>query len=165
MLKRLGHNVRILEQHRSSPRDGQAAGVSTWAQTQQFQRFLGKYDLVTEPCVCPPLVRRSLTVDSFQNTTRKMLHYRLRANSDSFGSEYLPNPPGKLLNGDGRAVFDIGKHVTGASHADGGYHTEVRRLDQWWRGRHVGRPCRCRRWIPIHQFVNCSLQQCEQLIH
>ena len=50
MMKRLGHNVRILEQHPSSSREGEAAGVSTGAQTQQF---LEKYDLVTEPCVAP----------------------------------------------------------------------------------------------------------------
>ena len=48
MIKRLGHNVRILEQYPSAARDGQAGGVSSGAQTRQS---LGKYDLVTKSCV------------------------------------------------------------------------------------------------------------------
>ena len=124
MIKRLGHNVHILEQYPSSSRDGQAAGVSTGAQTQQF---LQKYDLVTEPCVVSASALQVVDNDfkllelrqiPFKMTTWKMLHYRLRANFDGFSSEYVPNPPAKI-NSDGKAVFDIGKRVTDVTHADG----------------------------------------------
>lgn len=124
MIKRLGHNVHILEQYPSSSRDGQAAGVSTGAQTQQF---LQKYDLVREPCVVSASALQ--IVDSnfkllelrqipFAMTTRKMLYYRLRANFDGFSSKYVPNPPAKL-NREGKAVFDIGKRVTDVAFTDG----------------------------------------------
>ncbi len=124
MMKRLGHNVHILEQYPSSFRDGEAAGVSTGAQTQQF---LEKYDIATEPCVVPASSLQ--IVDSefkllesrkipFKMTTWKVLYYRLRANFDGFSSEFVPNPPEKL-NSDGKAIYDIGKRVTDASYADG----------------------------------------------
>ena len=124
MIKRLGHNVHIFEQYPSSSRDGQAAGVSTGAQTQQF---LQKYDLVTEPCVVSASALQIVDSDfkllelrqiPFNMTTWKLLYYRLRANFDGFSSEYVPNPPAKL-DGDGKAVFDIGKRVTDVAFTDG----------------------------------------------
>ena len=124
MMKRLGHNVHILEQYPSSSREGEAAGISTGAQTQQF---LEKYDLVTEPCVVPASSLQ--VVDSefrliesrkipFRMTAWKSLHYRLRAKFDGFSSAYVPSPP-KGLEKDGKAIFDIGKRVTDVSYTDG----------------------------------------------
>ena len=124
MIKRLGHNVHILGQHLSSSRDGQAAGVSTGAQTQQF---LEKYDLVTGPCVVSASALQIVDSDfkllearqiMFKMITWKMLHYRLRANFDGFSSGYVPNPPEKL-NGDGKAIFDIRKRVIDVAFSDG----------------------------------------------
>ncbi len=124
MVKRLGHNVRILEQHPSSARDGQAAGISAGAQVQQF---LERYDLVTDPCCVSASALQVL--DSKFNvlecrkmpwkmTTWTTLHHRLRANFDGFSSVYVPKPP-KLPSGDGEGIYDIGKRVTGVSYCDG----------------------------------------------
>ena len=116
-MKRLGHDVRILEQHPSSTRDGEAAGVSAGAQTQEF---LDKYDLFTEPCVVPAsglqivdsdFKPKSFTPWSFRLTTWKCLYYRLRANFDGCSSEYVPRAPRKLEK-DGEASFEIGRRVT-----------------------------------------------------
>ena len=124
MLKRLGHNVPILEQHPSSSRDGEAAGVSIGAQTQQF---LKDYDLVADPCVVSASGLQIIDSNfnllefrdiSFSMTTWKMLHYRLRANFDGYSSGYVPNPPDRFTT-DGQATFHIGKRVIDASYADG----------------------------------------------
>ena len=124
MMKRLGHNVRILEQHTSTHREGQAAGISTGAQMQQF---LAKYDLIKEPCAVS--ADGLQIVDSefhlkdsrkipFRLTTWKCLYYRLRANFDGLSSEYVTAPPNGL-EGDGRALFEPGKRVVSVSDIDG----------------------------------------------
>lgn len=124
MIKRLGYNVRILEQHPSSLRDGEAAGVSTGARTQDF---LQKYDLVTEPCVVPAaglqIMDSDFKLKSYTDwpltlTTWKVLYCRMRANFDGLSSECVPHPPNKL-DSDGKAIFDIGKRVTDVSYAKG----------------------------------------------
>ena len=123
MIKRLGHNVRILEQHMSTHREGQAAGISTGAQMQQF---LAKYDLIKEPCAVS--AEGLQVMDSefhlkyarkipFRSTTWKFLYYRLRANFDGLSSEYVEAPPDRL-EGDGNASFEHGKKVVSLSDMD-----------------------------------------------
>ena len=46
----------------------------------------------------------------FKITTRRSLHYGLRANFDGFSSADVPNPP-KGREKDGKAKFDIEKRV------------------------------------------------------
>ena len=125
MIKRLGHNVRILEQHPSSSRDGQAAGITVGAQVQQF---LEKYDLITEPyyvnvCATQAVDSEFKMIDfrklSWKSTTWSTLYHRLRANFDGLVSKYVPDPP-KLPEGDGEGTYEIGKRVTDVTSSNGG---------------------------------------------
>ena len=117
MFKRLGHNVRILEQSTSSSRDNTAAGMSTGP---NGKAFLELHDLdkrpYSFPCPGPQFV------DSTGKVTRKLkmplnltswdtLYHRLRANFDGLSSGYCPDPPDHLET-DGKAVYDLGKRVT-----------------------------------------------------
>ena len=124
MIKRLGHNVRILEQHPSSSRAGEAAGVSTGFRTQDF---LQKYDLVKEPCTVAATGLQIMDSDfktkSFTDwpltlTTWKTLYYRLRANFDGLSSDCVPCPPQALAN-DGKGLFEVGRRVTDVSNREG----------------------------------------------
>ena len=125
MIKRLGHNVRILEQHPSSSRDGEAAGITVGAQVQQF---FEKYDLILEPYAVhvgatqildsefKMLVFRELP---WKATSWSTLYHRLRANFDGLSSKYVPDPP-KLPVGDGEGTYDVGKRVTDVTSSNGG---------------------------------------------
>ena len=124
MIKRLGHNVHILESNCSSLRDGQAAGISAGA---QMQKFLESYDLLQDPYFVPAsglqITNRAFEVQEFRKipfrmTSWNVLYYRLRANYDSFQSEYYPTPP-EMPKGDGKAIYDVGKRVTDVSYVDG----------------------------------------------
>ena len=117
MIKRLGHNVRILEQHPSSWRQGEAAGITVG---NQVQEFLEKYDLIKEPGYVD--VRATQVLDSgfkllhfsdtsWKSTSWATLHHRLRANFDGLSSKYVPDLP-ELPVGDGDGTYEIGKRVT-----------------------------------------------------
>lgn len=124
MIKRLGHNVRIIDQNPSSARIDQAAGMGTGPQGleffQQADRCPGPYSFA-----CPGFqfldeesnVKRLLNL-TLNLTGWNVLYYRLRANFDSFKSEYCPEPP-QLTDGDGQAVYEVEKHATGVTYCDG----------------------------------------------
>lgn len=121
ILKRQGHNVRILEQDPSSVRTSEAAGIRAGPQAAEFfQRF----DLIDEPwsVPCPGMqfIRADLSVQRLIefpmiNTGWSTLYYRLRANFDGFKSDYCPEPPSHLET-DGQATYDAGKRVIGIVH-------------------------------------------------
>ncbi len=125
MIKRLGHNVRILEQHPSSSRHGEAAGITVGAQVQQF---FEKYDLIMEPYAVDVGATQILDSEfkmlifrelSWKSTSWSTLYHRLRANFDGYSSKYVPDPP-KLPVGDGEGTYDIGKRVTDVTLSNGG---------------------------------------------
>ncbi len=122
--KRLGHNVRILEQYESSTREGRAAGISA---VEYGTAFLEKYALFRDKpyaVKCPGVqildinakvkhqVSRPLTMTSWN-----VLYYRLRANFDSLSSTYCPEPPGPT-DRDGTALYEHGKRVTNVTYVD-----------------------------------------------
>ncbi|MCJ1349213.1 hypothetical protein MMC31_007449 [Peltigera leucophlebia] len=86
MLKKLGHNVRILEQSVSSVRESQAAGITAGPDAQ---KFLSEYD----HC--------------------QATHFLPSAGvKDAFKSEHVPEPPSAVSEGEGKVTFDQGKRVT-----------------------------------------------------
>jgi 2-polyprenyl-6-methoxyphenol hydroxylase-like FAD-dependent oxidoreductase len=125
VLKRLGHNVRILEQNTQSQRSDFAAGITTHP---QFEEFMKIHDHSQEPwSVHSPgvqfLNKASATKyrvnKPLQMTSWGVIYHRLRANFDGFASDFCPNPP-KSREEDGSAVFELGKRVTGLSLVDSG---------------------------------------------
>lgn len=116
MFKRLGHNVRILEQSTSSFRENTAAGMTTGPNGKEF---MDSHDLdkrtYSSACVGPQFVDQAGNVTrqmkvQFYLTSWDTLYYRLRANFDGLASGYCPNPPPPLET-DGRATYDLGKQV------------------------------------------------------
>lgn len=130
ILKRLGHNVHILEQSSTSLRPALAAGITAGP---YFQEFMKKHDRCQEPYSLPSAVQ---FINATASVTRKfnvplkmtswdVLYYRLRANFDGFTSDHCPR---SYVNEDneGNAFFDLGKKVTGVqSRADGKEGLEV----------------------------------------
>lgn len=122
IVKRLGHNVHILEQYPSSARESQAAGMSTGS---HCEKFLANHDRAHDvPHSVATSILRIYDADlnvtkeykiPLKLTTWKTLYYRLRANFDGLSSEYIPSPPNTLPT-DGSAKYDIGKRVTDISH-------------------------------------------------
>ncbi|KAL2065586.1 hypothetical protein VTL71DRAFT_3256 [Oculimacula yallundae] len=120
MLKRLGHNVHILEKNTQSERSDLAAGITTHP---EFDAFMDSYDLVEgQWCIDYNGVQ---WLDKNAVVTREMkkaikmtswgsIYHRLRANFDGLTSGFCPNPP-TLREGDGLATFDLGKVVKGLS--------------------------------------------------
>ena len=131
--KRLGHNVRILEQYESSTREGQAAGISAMEYGTQF---LAKYDLIPEKsyavdCVGIQFLDRNAKVKfkvshPLTMTSWNVLHYRLRANFDGLRSSYCQEPPGGTAN-DGEVLYENGKRVTNVEY--NGIHTTIHYAD------------------------------------
>lgn len=124
IIKRLGHNVHILEQNSSSFRDGQAAGISAGPQVQEFLR---DHDLSKQPySVFTPALQfldKEMNVEEvrkipFKMTSWNVLYYRLRANFDGFVSEYCPKPPERVEE-EANAVYDVGKRVANILDSDG----------------------------------------------
>ncbi|MCJ1349881.1 hypothetical protein MMC31_008124, partial [Peltigera leucophlebia] len=118
MLKKLGHNVRILEQSVSSVRESQAAGITAGPDAQ---KFLSEYDHCQATHFLPSagvkvfdknLRGRIYSKVPLQNTSWDVLYYRLRANYDAFKSEHVPEPPSAVSEGEGKVTFDQGKRVT-----------------------------------------------------
>jgi len=123
-IKRLGHNVHLLERTLTSLRDGQGAGISAGPQVQEF---LKKHDLSRQPysLLSPAMqfVDKELNVKEVRRFPLRMtgwnvLYYRLRANFDGLKSDYCPEPP-KSIEGEGKAIYDLGKRVTDVSYVDG----------------------------------------------
>lgn len=118
VIKRLGHNVTILEQSLSSAREGQAAGIVTM---EHSQNFLTRHDLLhDEPyavnCPAVQILDGSLKVKHefqrrMQMSSWNVLYHRLRANFDGLKSPYSTREP-QEAGGVGRAVYDQGKRTT-----------------------------------------------------
>ena len=125
VVKRLGHDVTILEKHVSSTREGQAAGIVTM---EHSHKFMDTYDLLkAEPyavnCSSVQILDKSLKVRaSFARTMRmsswNCLYYRLRANFDGLMSSYCEAAPTESDQA-GKATYDQGKIVTNVKYVDG----------------------------------------------
>lgn len=125
VLKRLGHNVHILEQNKQSQRDDLAAGITTHP---LFDEFMASHDRTEEAWSIQSPGIQFLDKDAnvkrrmnkpLQMTSWGVLYHRLRANFDGYASSFCPTPP-KSDEADGVATFDRGKRVTGLSHDDSG---------------------------------------------
>ncbi|KAL8942198.1 MAG: hypothetical protein Q9211_001496 [Gyalolechia sp. 1 TL-2023] len=121
MIKRLGHDVHVLEKA-ASLRAGQAAGITAGP---EVQAFLDRFDLTHQPYSIPALGVQMINKESqktrffrrpMQMTAWSVLYYRLRANFDGLASELCPEPPRHSV-GDGRAIFDALKEVTDVKYA------------------------------------------------
>ena len=125
VIKRLGHNVTILEQHLSSTREGQAAGIVTM---EHSHRLLTNYDLLQDQpyavnCSSVQILDKGLKVKhEFQRSMKmsswNVLYYRLRANFDGLTSSYCTQAPVEA-EAIGKAVYDQGKRVTDVQVIDG----------------------------------------------
>ena len=123
MLKRLGHNVQILEQSTSSERLEGGTGITLGPDALEFFR---RYDLMRQSSyISNPGIQ---FLDSLSKVTRfikrpmemstwNRLYSNLRANFDGYKSSIFPNPP-DLFDSDGDAVFSIGKKATDVKYTD-----------------------------------------------
>jgi 2-polyprenyl-6-methoxyphenol hydroxylase-like FAD-dependent oxidoreductase len=120
VLKRLGHNVHILEQNTQSERADLAAGITTHP---PFEEFMGRHDRTRKPWAVHSTDARFLNKNAvvtkvinrpLQMTSWGVIYHRLRANFDSYTSDFCPDAPtpNEL---DGNANFDGGKRVTSIS--------------------------------------------------
>ncbi|SLM39675.1 Monooxygenase, FAD-binding [Lasallia pustulata] len=125
VLKRLGHNVRILNRDPSSSLQGQGAGISA---LQNVQEYLATYDVTKKPhSVLSKEVQFLNKEGEITKTTDwpmwmtswNVLYYRLRANFDGLLSEYCPELPKEAGSGEGKAIYSPGKNVTDVKYADG----------------------------------------------
>ena len=117
MLKRLGHNVHILERNSTSLRTDHAAGMRTGPYANEF---FDTYDQQPTPYGfdCPGFQFldahskvKSLRNEHLKLTGWNVLYYRLRAMFDGFKSPLCPVPPRNSPT-DGVATFDVAKEVT-----------------------------------------------------
>ena len=124
-IKRPGHNVTILEQHLSSTREGQAAGIVT---LEHSHAFMNKHDMPqTQPyavgCTGVQFLDQNLIVTGGSNRPMRTsswntLYYRFMANFDGLPSPYGANPTPESEE-NGKAVYDQGKTATHVSYSDG----------------------------------------------
>ena len=123
MFKRLGHNVHILEQNRSSTRGNHAAGIGTGPRGIEYLKI---HDQCKSPYAfsCPGFqylnqngtVKRLMAIP-LNLTTWDVLYYRLRANFDGLKSAHCQQPPSRLET-DGDVSYDLGKRAIATSHSD-----------------------------------------------
>ena len=117
LLKRQGHNVRILESASSSEREGLAAGIGLAA---HVKRFFDEHDRLKDiPFGTPNDFMQIRDEDMnvtmeipmyFRMTTWDATYYRLRANFDALKSAYCPEPPAQDSEV-GEGVFETGQSV------------------------------------------------------
>jgi len=115
MLKRLGHNVHILEQANSA-RAGHGAGMTAQEDVLEYMKM---YDLVDQDWYikAPKMqfvnkkgeVTRILGKELFM-TSWSVLYHQLRANFDGLESVFIKIAPAKLES-DGKALLHEGKRV------------------------------------------------------
>ena len=117
VLKRLGHNVHILEQNTKSERADLAAGITTHP---QFDEFVNRHDLTKQPwsihCNSVQFLAKDSKVKrrmerALEMTSWAVIYHRLRANFDAYASSFCPDPP-KPTSNDGIVMFDLGKRAT-----------------------------------------------------
>ena len=123
MLKKLGHNIHLIEQTLSSTRTDHAAGIETGP---QGSKFFKEHDLLSTQYSfsCPDfnILDKNSNVKRVFNlplnlTSWNVLYHKLRANFDGLRSEYCPttiNAP----ESDGKAIYDLGKRATNVVSSD-----------------------------------------------
>lgn len=124
VLKRLGHNVRILE--RSTSLNDQGAGILA---REHLQNFFSKHDLCNLPFYvqADPRIqflnkeaeiikvwKAQLRMTSWDN-----VYYRLRANFDGFESDYVKERPLEDKSRNGNVSYEYGCTVTDLKYSDG----------------------------------------------
>lgn len=118
VLKRLGHNVRILERSPPDLLEGQGAGISAM---EKVLEFLSQHDLSKQPNFVPSSQVQFL--DKAANiakvwkmplhmTSWNTLYFRLRANFDGLQSEYLSQVSDLSTEKDGKVIYEHGITVT-----------------------------------------------------
>ena len=123
MIKRLGHNVRILEQNLVSMRTDHAAGMGTGPQGHELLQILDSYkEPYSIPCPGFQFINRESNVTRLVNTPMNLsgwnvLYYHLRANFDGLKSDCCPKPI-TATDADGEANYELGKKATTVSYAD-----------------------------------------------
>lgn len=123
VLKRLGHNVRILERNPNPVLHEQGAGVVA---LDQVQDFLRNYDLTHRPyAVTSPRLQWINMQGEVVNTmdmvlkltSWDMLYFILRANFDRVKSDYCEVP--EVIDREGNAVYDYGHTATNIRYEGG----------------------------------------------
>ncbi|KAI9880733.1 MAG: hypothetical protein M1830_001016 [Pleopsidium flavum] len=123
VLKRLGHNVRILERSPYPLLHDQGAGIVAMDPVQEFLR---NYDLTQRPyAVTSPMLQWINMQEEVVNTMEMalkltswdLLYFILRANFDHVKSNYCEVPG--VSEGEGKATYDYGYTATDVSY-DGG---------------------------------------------
>lgn len=124
VLKRLGHNVRILE--RSTSLNEQGAGILA---REHLQAFFSKHDLCHSPysVQADPKIqfvnkdaeiikvwKAQLRMTSWDN-----VYYRLRANFDGLESDHVQEPPLEDKTRNGNVSYEYGCTVTDLKYSDG----------------------------------------------
>ena len=134
MLKRLGHHVQIFERATSNDRAEGGTGITVGPDAQ---RFYEQYDLLKQSLYVDnpgvQFVNDQGKVTRFTKRPMKMsswsiLHFNLRANFDGHKSSLCPDPPAPC-EGDGEAIFHLGKQVVGVEYAEGEPRVAVRYQD------------------------------------
>ena len=127
VLKRLGHNVRILERN-SASLQSQGVGISTM---ENVQELLNQHDMAKDPYfVTSPhtqfLNKEAKVIDIWKlvihSTSWSTLYYRLRFNFDGLQSDYVPGTYTPLVEDEGKATYEQGKAVTDIKCVDGSVH-------------------------------------------
>ncbi|KAJ5216292.1 uncharacterized protein N7498_002699 [Penicillium cinerascens] len=134
MLKRLGHHVQIFERATSNDRAEGGTGITVGPDAQ---RFYHQYDLLKQSLYVDnpgiQFMNGQGNVTRFTKRPMKMsswslLHFNLRANFDGHKSSLCPDPPAPC-EGDGEAIFHLGKKVIGVEYAEGDSRVAVRYQD------------------------------------
>jgi 2-polyprenyl-6-methoxyphenol hydroxylase-like FAD-dependent oxidoreductase len=123
LLKREGHNIRILERNSASLVSSQGAGLNAGPDVQQFMQEFDRTGLpysLNPPTAqitdCTGRVIRTIESDQ-RSTDWSTLYYRLRANFDGLRSDYCEAPP--ETEQEGYALYMDGHCVSGMKYEDG----------------------------------------------
>lgn len=117
VLKRLGHNVTILEQSESSSRRGQDAGIGCGPFVVQFcEKCDIDPNLLGLPCKGSRVTTRDMRVIGLYTGPRyvtawSLFYHALRAHFDGFTSELCPYPIPTPRSEDGNASYLVGRRV------------------------------------------------------
>ena len=123
VLKRLGHNVHVLEQA-TTARAGYAAGITA---RSDVLRYMKLYDLTHEiffidAPIAQFLDKQGKTKRVFKTplcmTSWNILYHRLRANFDGLESVFVLKVP-EPLESNGKAVHQEGQRVTNVEYING----------------------------------------------
>ena len=134
MLKRLGHNVEIIERSSTATPETQGAGLAVAA---DLRAYLERYDKTKMPygVVSPDfqminpegkLMKKMGIEQTFSSW--EAIYYRLRANFDGLASDYISSPPA-VEGGEGQTLYSFGKTVLGLQKKDGGVILEIKDSD------------------------------------